>query len=599
MVCVCVFGISASVAAGEEWRDIFSRDRDAHAIFLDGVEKYRVGDYGLAERQFKSLLPAATIKDEEIVAVYIAKCLLAQQLYPEAESWLAECRDKYAGGLYEDIFLYLSGHTAYNAGNPQLAAAYYLRTYDLSRDARLRNQTVACLSPLFARWLNDTQIHELADDIPEGPVAVEYYFQRARRQESQGRTALAEQSYREALRRGHDDVQYQKIQEALESLLRREGGVVRVGLLYPATGPLSNFGASMFDAAQLAAKTWSDNSGGRIQIVAEDTGGDPLTASLAARRLVEEGVSAVVGPLTSEGAVAVANILSCVELTHVIPVASRPGLTALSAHLFQFMPTPLTVGEALADYAVDVRGDSAFAIIAPNDDYGREISRSFQKTAVQKGAVVYPIQYIEPGQIDHRSELMRLKRIFLRELYDTTIFVAEGGDTLNEEQVPVHIDGILLPVEANDLNTVLTQLQYYNISGHCLGTDGWADPELLSGPPIYLEGAVFASSEFHDPGNRRWSALRSAWQRTYGGTPDLIAARTYDAVIFAAKSAGEGDLSAKDPSTIPPFDGASGTIEFSPARENTHVPLYGYYHGRITPVEDMPQPDVGRETMDY
>jgi branched-chain amino acid transport system substrate-binding protein len=445
---------------------------------------------------------------------------------------------------------------------------------------------------LFAHWLDDARMRELADDIPAGPLAVEFHYQWGVRHEARGRYSLAEEHYRQVLRQGKDNARYQDAKNRLQQLSSRRGQTIRLGLLYPATGPLVGFGESMRNAARLAAAVWDENHGGELDIVTEDTQGKPLPASAAARWLLEEGISAVVGPLTSESAVAVANVLSCAGITHLLPVASQRGLTSLSTHLYQLSSTPSTVGETLARHAVDRHGDSTFAILAPHDAYGQEISRAFHKAAVQRGAIVFPIQYTEPGQSDHRRELMRLKRIILRELYDSTVFYPADGDTLDEEQVPVHLGGIFLPGDAEDLNAILPQLRFYNIFAGYLGTDGWAHPERLERSQQYLEGTVFASPEYHNPDNKKWTTLRSRWRRQYGGEPDIVATRTYDAILLAASLLSETRHSAELSAEPAQFQGASGTIEFSADRENIRVPLYGYHHGRIVPVDDIPLPVI-------
>jgi ABC-type branched-subunit amino acid transport system substrate-binding protein len=361
--------------------------------------------------------------------------------------------------------------------------------------------------------------------------------------------------------------------------------------LYPASGPLAEFGERMYNAAELAAEVWHHDQSGFIEIVAEDTGSEPLDASAAARRLLNLGVSAVVGPLTSESAVAAANVLSCDRLLQILPLASQTGLTTLSENLYQLSPTPPTVGETLARYAIDSLGDSIFAVLAPDDPYGHEISFAFHKAALQKGATVFPVQFTQPGQTDYRRELMRIKLIVLRELYDSTVYFTPEGDTLDEEQVPVYFGGFFLPADADDLNDIVPQMRFYNIFPHYLGTDGWSEPARLTRARDYLEGAIFASSEYRPDDDPVWMQFRSAWRDRYGGRPDLVASRTYDGVMMAATllhqhaspaGAGGNDLSE--------FRGVSGTIRFSPHRENTYVPLYGYHDNRIIPAALMPPP---------
>jgi len=594
LFCLILLCGSGGDAYAVDWREVFPDDPAAGKAFQSGLKDYRDGDFARAERQFRSLLPANSATDGEAVSLFVAKCLLAQKLYPEAETWLATAREAFAGGTYEDILLYLSGHAAYLMGNPGQAARFYLQAYQNTRDHQLQELIVASLTPLFARWLDDADLRRLTDRIPDGPLAAEFHYQRGRRHEKLGQFTLAEKSYRQVIHQGRGTKRYGEAKEQVTRLQNRRKHTTRIGLLYPAIGPLAEFGEQMLDAARLATEVWHEDHGGFIEIIFEDTQGDPLQASTAARRLVDGGVAAVVGPLTSESSVAAANVFSCAQILQILPVASQHGLTDLSENLCQLSSTPAAVGETLARYAVDTLGDSTFAILAPDEPYGHQISRAFQKTAVEKGAIVFPVQYCRPGQTDYGTELMRIKRIILRELYDSTVFFTADGDTLDEEQVPVHLGGFLLPGDADDLNDILPQLRFYNIFAHYLGTDGWAHPERLSRSREYLEGSIFASPEYHPAGDPRRSRFLSIWKNRYAGEPGLVAARTYDGVMLAVSVLlGLESISADDRGTPAAFHGASGRMEFSTDRTNVHVPLYGYRGGRIVPADELlvPEPD--------
>jgi branched-chain amino acid transport system substrate-binding protein len=585
-------GNVASQALAADWREVFASDAAARKTFQAGLDDFRNNDIARAERKFRTLLPAADPADAEAVSLFIAKCLVAQQQYAEAGGWLADCRTKFVDGRYVDMFWYLSGYAAYFQKEPVRAAEYYLEAYRQTRDSRVRELIVASLSPLFTRWLDAAAMRRLAEQIPEGPPAAEFYYRWGERSEHRGRYSLAERNYREVLRQGKNTPRYREARQRLELLRDRLANTARIGLLYPASGPLIDFGIRMMNAAQLAADIWRQDHGGFIEILAEDTHGEALYASAAARRLLDQGVSAIVGPLTSESAVAAANVLACERLLHILPLASQTGLTTLSENLYQLSPTPPIVGETLARYAIDSLGDSVFAIVAPDEPYGHEISLAFQKTALQQGATVFPVQFTQPGQTDYRRELMRIKLIVLRELYDSTVFYTPDGDTLDEEQVPVYFGGFFLPGDADDLNDIVPQIRFYNIFPHCLGTDGWSLPEGLSRAREYLEGAIFASAEYRPDDDPLWARFASAWQNRYGGRPDLVAARTYDGIILAATLMERGGASS-DPAgaTLSEFNGVSGTITFSPNRENMHVPLYGYHQSRIVPAALMPAPE--------
>jgi len=585
---VILFGWS--VPAGRaEWREVFAHDPAARKTFHVALQDFRNGSYDAAQQRLLGLLPAERPEDEEVVSVFVAKCLLAEKQYPQADERLADCRDKFANGRYADVFFFLSGHAAYLTHDPVRAARFYLQAYGKTEDEHLQELVLAALEPLFARWLDDAHLSGLAREVPEGPVAAEYQFHLGRRLEKRGRFTLAEKSYQEVLRQGRTTRFYSAAQERLAEMRRTKNISTRIGLLCPISGALADFGAQMRNAALLAVDAWRKNTGGSIDVVAEDTHGDPLGASAAARRLLDQGVAAVVGPLTSESAIAAANVIACADLPQVLPAASQSGLTSLSDKLYQLSYVPEAAGKRLARYAVDSLGDSTFAVLAPDDAYGRKISEAFQRAALQRGAVVFPVQYYKPGQTDFTTELMRIKRIILREQPDSAAFISSEGDTLDEQTVPVRIGGVFLPGEVEDLVAILPQLRFGNIFARLLGTDGLSDRERLGPAEEYLEGSIFASAEHRPADDKMWGRFIAAWKKRNHDEPTLVAAQTYDAVTLAASLiAGRWPTPPQTADSSALFEGASGTIEFSADRVNIRVELYGYHASRIVPAGMLP-----------
>ncbi len=584
-----LLSIGVSDAQAERWREVFTGDPAARRVFESALQDFRNGDFSRAEIKFRDLQTATRHFDAEVASLFLAKCLLANQQYDDADVLLTDCRREFTGGRYEDMFYYLSGHAAYYRADPERAARFYLDAYRISEDEVLKERVIQSLTPLFSRWLEDAAFRRLAALDLTGPPAAELYFYWAGRLENRGRMTQAARYYDESLRHDRRGQWAAAAKERLEYLRNYQKKKITLGLLYPAEGPLAEFGEKMSRAARLAAEYYQSSGGGFLEILSEDTQGDPLQASIAVRHLLDEGVQAVVGPLTSECAVATANILACVELPQVLPAASQAGLTSLSDHLYQLNTPPPLVGETIASFAIDSLGDSIFAALVPDEPYGHEIASAFQRTAVQKGALVLPVQYCDPGQTDYRNELMRLKLIILREFYDSTVFFTADGDTLDEEEVPVQIGGFFIPGDAADINDIVPQVRFYNIFARYLGTDGWAQPERLSRANKYLEGAVFASAEYQPESTRRRDEFLAVWKKRYGGSPGLVAARTYDAVLLAVDLVKAGKDNGRPP--LLNYEGASGTIDISANRENVFVPLYGHHQGRIIPANELPRPE--------
>ncbi len=578
----------AQTACANRWEDIFQQDQQYRQTFNAALLDYRNGDYAQAEQKFRQLVNTGTQLDRQVVALYIGKSLFSQRLYEEADSWLSRARDEFGGGLYEDALLHLSGNTAYMLGDPLQAAWYYVRAYHRSRDPRTKNLIVSSLIPLFERWLSDAELREVADLIPGGHLAGEFHYARARRFEQQDRYSLAQDHYRQALDEYPEAPWANQVDRRVDQLQRRHKKTTYIGLLYPVDENFSDYGITMRRAAQIAAEHWETNEAGYMEIIPEIFGKDDRSIEAAAQALGSSRAQAIIGPLTSQQTEEAASVLATARVPQVAPMATRPGLTDISSHLYQLGVTAQTVAKALVDHAVDRREARTFGVIAPNDEYGKEIAEAFATAARHRGGLVFPIQLYEPGVTDHRREIMSLKNIVLEELYDEDIFYTEDDDTLDAEQVHARLDGIILPGDAEDLNYILPQIRFYNLYGQYYGTDGWANPQALDRSREYLAGAIFASAEHLDPARTKYRRFAGTWMKRYSVSPDLIAARTYDAVTLAASQLVDRRLFRAALASDIIYNGASGRIEISRDRQNTHIPLYGYLNKMIVPAFDIP-----------
>jgi branched-chain amino acid transport system substrate-binding protein len=85
---------------------------------------------------------------------------------------------------------------------------------------------------------------------------------------------------------------------ALGGGLAQAADAVKIGLMAPLTGSWASEGQGMKKIVELLAEQQNAKGGvlGRkIEVITEDDGGDPRTASLAAQRLTTKGIVAVIG----------------------------------------------------------------------------------------------------------------------------------------------------------------------------------------------------------------------------------------------------------------------------------------------------------------
>ena len=186
---------------------------------------------------------------------------------------------------------------------------------------------------------------------------------------------------------------------------------VKIGSLMDFTGELGEFGGPMNDAVLLAAEHVNAAGGvlgGRmIEILAEDGATSDITSVDAARKLVNvDGVSALIGPLSSGITLAVANAVTVPnQVPQISPSATAPSLTVLEDDdfIFRTAPSDSFQGVVLAELAW-LLGYRNAAVMFVNNPYGQGLADQFAESFQGLGGQVTAVAH-ESGQPSYASEL--------------------------------------------------------------------------------------------------------------------------------------------------------------------------------------------------
>lgn len=224
--------------------------------------------------------------------------------------------------------------------------------------------------------------------------------------------------------------------------------VVPIGALFDFTGPLAEFGPSHRDAAELAvshvnAAATAVFGGPIIELVVEDAATSASVGIDRARKLVDvDGVPAIVGPLASGVAVAVAEAVTApAGVLQISQSATSPLLTIVADDDFLFrtigsdalqgiVAAQLARGEIYPDYAF-----TRAATMYVNNPYGQGLSNAFTAAFEARGGTV-------TAQVPHPDEPQPTYAAMLEEVFagdpevvlvmsypgQATVFLAEARD---------------------------------------------------------------------------------------------------------------------------------------------------------------------------
>lgn len=255
-----------------------------------------------------------------------------------------------------------------------------------------------------------------------------------------------------------------------------EAGPLRIAVLFPFSGDLSDFGDPFLQAAELAVNQINDAGGVNgqpIELVQGDSATSPQQAVEEARRLIElEGVSAIIGPAGSGETLPVAeSVTGPAGVLEVTMSATSPALTIANDNDFLFRTTisDAAQGIVMADLAREQGYESA-CVLFVNNAYGQGLSDAFSERFTAEGGTITAQVPHEQEQASYASELASCTegdpdvlvaaaypesgRVFLREL-------AESGDA----PAVIFSDGLKSPEMFADLGWDVFEGNYGTAAG--------------------------------------------------------------------------------------------------------------------------------------
>ena len=117
-------------------------------------------------------------------------------------------------------------------------------------------------------------------------------------------------------------------------------GPVKIGVLFPATGPLTVVGQETIRGLELYLNKIGMKAGGReIVLIKEDSEGKPDVGLTKAKKLVErDGVHLILGPTNSAVGLAIRDYVDAQKMPLVVPQANTRILTAPASAGGRFSP---------------------------------------------------------------------------------------------------------------------------------------------------------------------------------------------------------------------------------------------------------------------
>lgn len=531
----------------------FPKGRWAPDALMREGDIYRSrGDFATARKIFGYLIdqfpgsPRTGDARAEILAAYFEEKAY-REVIRQADDFLRQSRN---GAQSAKIYLIL-GDT-YMAMESPINAVYFYAKADEQSPARADEDAAGKIKEAVRR-LSTADILSLLERIKDP-------FTRGYLMYYQGVKDIDEERFEDGVRTLtqfatlYPDHEYSgEARELVEEVKARYalGGFQsrNIGCLLPLTGTYQVYGNRALLGVQLAMEEAGPGAG--INLVVKDTGSNSGQAVAGVGEMAREGVSAILGPIsTADSAAVAAQELGIPILT----LTQKADITQLGDFVFRNFLTPRMQAQALAAYAVNTLGLNRLAVLYPDEKYGVTFVDLFWKEAAALGAEVAAAEAYDPKLNDFAEPIRRL---------------AARGD----------FQALFLPDAPSKTGLIVPQLAFYDVTGiQLLGTNLWHSDELLKMAGKFVQGAVLSEIFFEESQSPQVRRFVDAFTRRYGEAPGFIEALAYDSArilleIFQGTDFGSPTSVRNGLMRFEGFQGVTGLTAFDESGE-AHKTLF-------------------------
>ncbi|MGA2081745.1 MAG: ABC transporter substrate-binding protein [Holophaga sp.] len=264
----------------------------------------------------------------------------------------------------------------------------------------------------------------------------------------------------------------------------KKNDTIRIGQAAGLTGDTSTWDQPEKNALDMEIAKINEKGGvlgKKIELISYDTRANPTEAVNVAKRLVSDGVCAIIGPGQSGVAIAMTAVTEPAGVPFLATTATNPKVTVddktgkVRRTAFRTCFIDPFQGTVAAQFAArTLKARTAAIIYDVGSDYSSWLGKYFADEFKKQGGQVVANEAFRSGELDFRAILGKLKVAKPDLLF---------APTMQKE-------GALIMKQANDLGLKFT----------AMGGDGWGSPDLvtLGGPAV--NGSYFVSlTSLEDP----------------------------------------------------------------------------------------------------
>ena len=302
---------------------------------------------------------------------------------------------------------------------------------------------------------------------------------------------------------------------------------IRIGFIAGTTGRVADLGISGRDAVQLAVEQCNQNGGigGRpVELIFKDDQQNPHMARNAVLELVDAGAVAIVGPMTSDMALAVTPVLNIARIPNMSPTVTTEALSGRDDYFLRVSTTTREYASKSAMYHATTGSMRRVAAVydLANQSYSKSWLKNFSTPFKANGGVIVAAIGFERKQ----------GRAFL---------------DIARELLAAMPDGVLIIANSMDSALLCQQIRKLNTDIRITLSDWGATERLMELGGTAVEGVTVVQVFNRSNTAPAFLAFRKAYVQQYQREPGFPGVFSYDAiqVILTALKAQKKDENLK------------------------------------------------------
>ncbi len=380
-----------------------------------------------------------------------------------------------------------------------------------------------------------------------------------------------------------------------------------IGCLLPLSGPYKIYGNGALKGVELAFNQFNaQNPQHSFKIIIKDTASDSARAAIAVKELFDENVAAIIGPVvTAESAAIEAQ-------AHGIPIITltqKDNIPGIGEYVFRNFITPGMQVKALVSFAAEDLGFNSFAILYPDEKYGKTFMNLFWDEVIARGGKVVGVESYKPDGTDFAGPIKKLVGLYyevpedLKNIdgaadenetdktttvnYIETLLSPLDEDSENieteeneEPQAIVDFDAVFIPDAPKKSGLIVPQLAFYDVKDtYLFGTNLWHSDSLIEMTRQYVQGAIMPDGFFAESASKNVRQFVDKYHEIFNQKPGFIEAAAYDTALILFQLVSRPDVRFRsvlknELKRLTDFQGVTGLTSFDEdgeARKNLYL----------------------------